>query len=70
MAELDPHAEASLFRSLLGEECPDLAPYPHEGTEADRVAWVEEGLRRNTESLEHHKRIRSILRAMESLLEE
>jgi len=70
VAELDPHAEASLFRSLLGEESPDLDPYPCGGTEADRLAWVEEGLRRNTQSLEHHKRIRSILKAMESLLEE
>lgn len=68
--DLDPHSEAMLYRSLNTLENRDLSPYPHEGTEIEINSWVEDSLRRNTKSLERDKRIRSILQAMISLLEE
>ena len=67
--EIDPHCEAMIFRALHKPQNRDLDPYPYEGNEDQRKAWLEEALRRNTASLEHDKRIRSILQAMINLLE-
>ena len=67
--EIDPHCEAMIFRALHEPQNRDLDPYPYEEGEELRKAWLEEALRRNTASLEHDKRIRSILQAMINLLE-
>ena len=67
--KIDPHSEAMIFRALHEPQNRDLDPYPYDGDEEQRKAWLEESLKSNTASLEHDKRIRSILQAMINLLE-
>ena len=68
--KLDDHAAAVIARALKSKDGRDLKPYPLEGGEEARKAWLDESIKRNDQALKQHKRIHTILKAMTDLFEE